>query len=315
MLERFKNFSPSLLSLIAGGTVVIISFVSGLIPIFGVVLNYFNALPLFLISFAFGLQFGVRAATAAFFAFIVLGGAYHAIGFLVITYIPFLVLSYFFLKINSTNSGFRYSLADVLSKVNLCLLISLVVFLLGSSFYGIDIRQSIQHFLEKALPSSFLSAQPTAIAHLIDIFPSILTISWVSTSLINALVAYRLLVRQNFSMRVIDASKDINFNAYWDIVVTFGLMLIIAHHYWPLPLLSLVGKTIMLMGCLPLVVLGFRISYLAVQGVESNRFWFSVIIIMSFLLVWPLLIIVLLGFIEPWYGLTQRFAEKNLPDN
>jgi hypothetical protein len=314
MLEQFKNYPPKVLSLFAGAAVVAVSFISSLVPILGLFLNYFSALPLFLMSFAFGLQFGVRAATVAIFGFILFGGAYHAIGFLVITYIPFLLLSYFFLRPDSFGGGFRYPLADVLSKVNLCLLFSLVVSLLGLSFYGIDIRQSVQHFLEQALPSGFLSIQPTAIAHLIDIFPSVLTISWVSTSLVNALLAYQLLARKNLSIRIIDVSKDINFNVYWDIVVTFGFMLIIGHHYWTLPLLSILGKTIMLMGCLPLLALGFRICYLAVQGTESKRFWFAVIIIMSFLLVWPLLIIVLLGFIEPWYGLTQRFAEKNLPN-
>ncbi len=314
MLEQLRNYSPTVLSLLAGVTVLAVSFLSGLIPILGIFLNYFNALPLFLISFAFGLQFGIRAATVAIFSFALFGGAYHAIGFLMMTYVPFLLLSYFLLKENAAGA-FRYSLADVFSKVNLCLLLTLIVLLLGLSFYGIDVRQSVESFLEKALPSNFTSVQPTAIAQLIDIFPSILTISWISTSFINAWTAYQLLVRQNLSRRVIDTSKDIHFHAYWDIIVTFGLMLIMGHHYWPLPLLSILGKTIMLMGCLPLLALGFRICYLAVQKTDSKRFWFATIMIMSFLLVWPLLIIVLLGFVEPWYGLAQRFADKNLPHN
>lgn len=315
MLEQFRNYSPTALSLLAGVIVVAVSFISGLIPILGIFLNYFNALPLFLISFAFGIQFGVRAATVAIFGFALFGGAYHAIGFLLMTYVPFLLLSYFLLRENTTRTDFLYSLADVLSKVNLCLLLALVALLVGLSLYGIDVRQSVEHFLEKALPSNLLAVQPTAIAQLVDIFPSVLTISWISTSFINAWTAYQLLARHNLSKRVINPSKDVQFDAYWDIVVTFGLMLIISHHYWPLSLLAIIGKTIMLMGCLPLAALGFRICYLAVAGTESKRFWFASIMIMSFLLVWPLLIIVLLGFVEPWYGLTQRFADKNLPHN
>lgn len=315
MILPLRNYPPYVVSLIAGGITFLLTFLSSFSPFLSLFLNYFNVLPLFLVSLSIGLSAGIGAATFSLLGIFLAFGIYQAVGFLIISFLPFLLLSYLILKPSTSNehSDFQYPLGIIVSKVSLyVLLVTLIVFsFLNES--GIDIRGSIHHFLNGVIPSELTVQKEKLVDQLIDVLPGIMLVSWIVTGMMNAFVAQRILLKQQQSLRPI-RSNDYIFDTYWDIIVTAALMLIILNHFYHLPFLSLIGKTMALLGCLPLAAVGFRICQLRFSNGRLKGFGFSILIFLTFLLVWPLLVIVLLGFIEPWYGLTQRIAEKNQPD-
>lgn len=315
MLLPLRSYSPYIVSLIAGGTTVLLTFISSLSPFLSLFLNYFNILPLFLVSLSLGFNPGIGAATIALVGIFTAFGAYQAVGFLVISYLPFILLSYLLLKpaLPDERAAFKYPLGVIVSKASLFVLfIAFIVFGLLNE-YGIDIRGSLHHFLDGMIPKEVTAEKATLVDQLVDIMPGVMLVSWIVTALMNAHVAQRILTKQNQELRSI-VPEDYTFDTYWDIIVTAGLMLIIISHFFHMPLLALVGKTTALIGCLPLATIGFRICQLRFGKGNLKGIGLSILILLTFLLVWPLLIIVLLGFIEPWYGLTKRIAERNQPD-
>ncbi|MBY0282063.1 MAG: YybS family protein [Alphaproteobacteria bacterium] len=315
MIFPIRSYPPYLVSLFAGGTTIVLTLLSSFSPFLSLFLNYFNVLPLFLVSLSLGLNAGVSAATIALIGIFLAFGAYQAIGFTFISYLPFLLLSYLILKPNLSreDSDFKYPLGIIVSKVSLCVLLVSLTFFAFLYESGIDVRGSIHHFLNDMIPPELTIDKAKLVDQLVDIIPGIMMVSWIVTGLMNALVAQRILVKQQEALRSLQES-DYTFENYWDIVVTAALMLIILNHFFHLPLLSLIGKTAAFLGCLPMAAVGFRICQLRFSTGRFKGVGFSILIFLTFLLVWPLLIIVLLGFIEPWYGLTQRIAEKNKPD-
>ena len=315
MILPLRSYPPYVVSLFAGGITVLLTFLSGLSPFLSLFLNYFNVLPLFLVSLSIGLNAGISSATVAllgiFFAF----GAYQAVGFFVISYLPFLLLSYLILKPNDTNknTNFRYPLGAIISKVSLCVLLTSLILLVFLNESGVDIKGSIHHFLDGVIPPELTIEKTKLIDQLVDILPGIMLASWIVTGLMNAFVAQRILSKHQQELRPLQPN-DYTFDTYWDIVVTAALMLIIFNHFFHLPLFSLVGKTAALLGCLPLAAIGFRVCQLRFSAGRLKGMGFSILILLTFLLVWPLLLIVLLGFIEPWYGLAQNNATENQPD-
>jgi hypothetical protein len=135
--------------------------------------------------------------------------------------------------------------------------------------------------------------------------PSLLGLSVIASLAANASIAQWILQKQKKNLRVL-TSSEWNIPLYWDIIAIIGLMTGCLAKAWNLSELMIAAKTIISFSCIPLGVIGLRVCYLRLSSVPAGRLWFRMLCIFSFLLVWPFVFIVLLGFIEPWYGLTQR---------
>jgi len=302
---------PWMTALLAGGAVVLLSLLSSAFPLLGMFLNYFTVLPLFLVSLSLGMNAGIFAALAAFLGIFLMIGAYQAAGFLAITCLPFLLLSYFALQTKSSSSAvvFSYPLGVVLSKTTLsvgAVVLALFILLEGA---GVDIRASIYHFLDSLIANELVPEKARILNQLVDIFPGIIVLSCLSTAILNALMAQKILIQKKLALRQ-PQPDDLSFDGFWDIVVTAALMMIISGSIFDSSSLSLLGKTVALLGAVPLGFAGFRVFYLRFFKDRFKAISFGVLVLLTFLLVWPLLFIVLLGFIEPWYGLAQPGAVK-----
>ena len=98
MIFPLRSYPPYIVSLFAGGATVLLTLISSFSPFLSLFLNYFNILPLFLVSLSLGLNAGISAATIALFGIFATFGAYQAVGFFVISYLPFLLLSFLILR-------------------------------------------------------------------------------------------------------------------------------------------------------------------------------------------------------------------------
>ena len=266
-------------------------------------------------SLSIGLNAGIGAATVAFLAIFLILGTNQALAFLAISYLPFLFLSYMILKMSTSGTAlvFRYPLGLIVSRTALCVLFVSLVALFFLNQSGVDVRGIIHTFLDGIIPPEFKARKVDLIDQMVDIMPGFMFLSWILTVLTNAFVAQRILCKYQQQLRPFRL-KDYTFDTYWDMIVAVGFLLLLLDRFFDLPILSLIGKTVILLGCLPLAAIGFRICQLQFSGGRFKGFGFSILILLTFLLVWPLLIIVMLGFIEPWYHLTQRVAEENQAD-
>ncbi|MBY0462429.1 MAG: YybS family protein, partial [Alphaproteobacteria bacterium] len=203
MIFPIRNYPPYVVSLFAGGITILLTLISSLSPFLSLFLNYFNVLPLFIVSLSLGLNAGISAATIALVGIFLAFGIYQAVGFIFISYLPFLLLSYLILKPNlsNENSDFKYPLGIIVSKVSLCVMLVSLMFLVFLNESGIDVRGSIHHFLSGVIPEELTTEKAKLIDQLVDIIPGVMLVSWIVTGLMNALVAQRILIKQKQALR------------------------------------------------------------------------------------------------------------------
>ncbi|MCX7337708.1 MAG: hypothetical protein NTX76_00270 [Alphaproteobacteria bacterium] len=313
MFSSVRSVHPLILSFFAGFLTLFLALGPAYIPLVGFFLGYFSSLPLFLMSFGWGIQSGFTAGASAFLLFLLILGPPAAISFAIVTLVPFALLSYLFLTqkkdTDDNQNSFCYPICLMPSYLAGTFLIVTGVAIFGFYLWGgADLRQSVAHQLEQFIPPN-LPMEKGFIENLIDLIPSFFFLSLLAVNVANAWVAEKILVTHKMAIRSV-TEGDLVFSRVWDTVVVGGGLIILLGRYWPMPHLIVIAKTMVVVGCVPLFILGLRICYLVYPKTKQGSMWFNLTILLAFVLVWPLLVIVLLGFIEPCYGLTRRLTQK-----
>ncbi len=276
------------------------------IPLVGIFLAPFFLIPLFLVSFSQNKGAGALAAFISGCLTFLLSGPLPALAFFIIYFTLFLYLSFLFLQ-KDEKGIFRYSLGDILSKLSSLVLIIISAGLVILRMQNIDWQVSLEEQMSQ-IPLS-TSDLKSLIHQLITWLPGLLGVSILGTLTLNAYIAQILLEKHQRQVRTRQA-LDWDSPLYWDIIFIMGLMLWLLAEFWQTHSIMVFAKAILSIACLPLIFIGFRICYLQLRQQASGKMWFFLLTIVSFLLVWPLVFIVILGLIEPWYGLTQYYASK-----
>jgi hypothetical protein len=302
-MSVFFHLSPLLQSVLAGLATAFWSITAPYLPVVGIVISPLFLIPLFFTSFRLGLTNALIAGLTSIFILYLFSGPLAASLFVFIHFIPFMGISFLFLH---TNKGgkWAYGVGNILSKTTLSFLILFevaLVFLWSQDIYWQEIVQTQLQQLISLRPE----LKPI-IDSLMSWLPSLVGLSVISSLVANAAISQCILQKRKINLRILNY-YDWNIPLYWDIIAVIGLMVWCLAKAIDIPDLLIAAKTIISFNCIPLGVIGLRICYLRLSLVPGGRIWFRMICIFSFLLVWPFVFIVLLGFIEPWYGLTQRF--------
>jgi uncharacterized protein YybS (DUF2232 family) len=69
---------------------------------------------------------------------------------------------------------------------------------------------------------------------------------------------------------------------------------------------DILGKTLLIISALPLFIIGAGTIRIFCKHQNINKFFVIAVCIIAFLLVWPITIVIILGFIEPWYKFTEK---------
>ncbi len=304
----FSHLSPLQQAILAGVVSAFWSMAAPFIPLFGIFLAPLFLVPLFLVSFSHPTEFRFLAFIASSLTILVFQGVMPAFILVLFYFTPSLYLSSLFLK-KSSSGTFSYRYGDILSKMILGVLCAEILGLVILNSLNIDWQASFHHHLQKL---SFLTVENKIfLDHFIPWIPGLLGISLLMTLVANACLAQKILLSFQQSLRLPQGIQDWSSPLYWDIIFISSLMIEIAGSVWNLSYANVVGKTILSLSSLPLLFIGLRICYLKLSSFSSGRILFRLLVILSFLLVWPLLFVVLLGLIEPWYGLMKRFPSSN----
>jgi hypothetical protein len=141
---------------------------------------------------------------------------------------------------------------------------------------------------------------------IIPLFPSLSSVTWILMNLVNASLAQRLVTRAGLSPRPYPLPSDNKLYEYWDMILALSLLLMLTG----IPLFDFIGQNLAIICCVPLFFLGLRVVYTWLSQFADPKLWLIVIVFMSILLVWPGMIIVMFGILEPTLHLCRQWAPK-----
>lgn len=283
------------------------------IPVLGFLLSYFASLPLYLVGFGLGKSSGAIACLVPLLLFLALGPNQAGL-FALMNVMPTLIIVHLSLMQNSDQQW--YPIGHVISWLVMVAIVVASAALIIASANHIDVMAEIQEWVNSTIEPGMISE--TSSAHVMPFSLGIIGASWILVNMVNALVAIRVLSNFKLNLRPQLSQADWHVPNYWDIPLIVGILVFVAPH---LPLnfdlsenLVIIGKTIISLSSIPLFIIGLHVIYLWLMQFKNSRFLFNVIVVIAFFLVWPALLIVGLGVLEPWYGLRQRVGQKHIQD-
>lgn len=288
--------NPVLLSLCAG----ILSVLLGIFPlhlgVFSFLITYFSALPLYFVGLTYGFSHLALASFCAFCGFTIHAGLTGSFVFFGVTIFPALLLI------------FRVQKGDTLGHILSWFTgLSIAIFLI---FIFIFSPQSIQVLENLQTTMGSFTKDPAfqniKIQQIMHLLPALSSISWILMSLINALCAQRLTNVFQLKQRIFFHTDGFVPSKNWDIIFIAGLLFTLTK----IPLLDLIGKNIILMSGIPIFLVGLKIVYTWLKQFKNEKRWMFGIIFLSIFLVWPMIIIVILGVLEPTLHLYNRLASN-----
>lgn len=298
MRNKILEISPLRLSILCGLLSTAFSLSNNLLfsfPRFFVIFLIFSYLwlvPILFTSLMHGARYGLIAGIILIACDAMVTGTTTAPLTLSLNLLPALYLADL---IHTRNNSSQMGLGTALSRVHLvylCLMFFLLVFVFAP------------HTIEKAATSLIKNLAEHEIAdqevfqfldHLAQVFPALLCLSTLLSLAINMLVTLRLLKAISPEIRPFPLANDVTVPGFWDIIFLGGLLLLLTRH----ELFAFIGKNVLLLSCLPLYLYGLSIIYSWLDRLENGLLWLVFVIIFSMLLVWPAMLIILLGLIGP----------------
>jgi len=287
------------------------SFMGLFLPVIGVIANYMAMFPILYT----GLILGVRGFTLA--VSIPLSTAFCLFGinglliYAILLVAPVLaILHWYFLK---TNTGYTYSLNDILHLLTRNFLI-VVVFsfiyltLIKPQFFSQFVLESLEQKITAISQISKISAAPQTI---IAALPGVFAFLWLLMVWCNFKMAYHFALKRHGSVRQPALHQSRYLRPIWDIIMVAAIWLVLLNDIWiNSTALHIFARTIVCIGAFPLLIDGIEIIQLIANSRKLPPYLFIFLAVMTFMLVWPLIFVVVLGLVDPWYDLKQKYLKK-----
>jgi hypothetical protein len=281
---------------------VIITFSSGLLPPFSLLIGYFAAVPLYGVGFYCGLKYALISASIAHLMHVALTGS-AGLGFGVFTLVPLAAFFYWYEAPSDVKRTSRFGWYALIYRL---LVLELIIMLGGLGLMLLSGIDPVAWFTK--IFGVFAAQADVVIRHVVVLFPGFMLISWLCMTCMSAHLAYTLTSRQGKALYKIPHS--FNMPLYGDIGLVVGVLVFLVARWRGSLMLEAVGVMLVMAACVPLALVGLRILFMWGQsrGMQPTHFWFW--LFFSFVLAWPFVFIVVLGFAEPWYALSKR-VQKN----
>lgn len=293
--KQILRLDPTILAICGGA----LSAGLALFPLnFGIIsflITYFSSLPLFFVGLCWGLQKLTISILVTFGIFSIGSGLQSAFAFALTTFVPALLVVYRFLK--GDPAGYIISW---LTGLAITIFLGILIVLSSQSINVLDILHEWFSFFADEQTLKSLHGQ------IVPLVPGISSISWILMCLVNASLAQRLAVKLQLSKRPYPLPSDTQLYEYWDMVLVLSLLLSLID----VPLFVFMGKNIALICCVPIFFLGLKVAYAWLSQFDNARLWLFVIVFMSIFLVWPGIVIVMFGVLEPTFHLSQRWTSN-----
>lgn len=300
MKYKLLTISPLRFSLLCGiisaafscSSVFLLSQSIFLIPFF--LLNYFWLTPILLANLRYGFSYGLIASAPVLGINIIMGDTASLLLFCG-TLFPALFLMHL---LRTPTLSPRQGVGEAFSRICFVYL-GLMCFILVFIFDSHSI---------KSISTSFLAAlSPQEAARISEsfsrFFPAIMCVSVLISLAVNTLVTLTILTKIPSNDYPFPQENDFKIPPYWDIVFIVSLLLLLTGN----EMFAFIGRNVLLLSCIPIYLYGLGIVCSWLNPFENWMRWLIIAIVLSLVLVWPAMLIILLGLQEPVLKMTKRF--------
>lgn len=302
MIRKIFEINPLRLSILCGMLSAALSCSSALpftkfiffLPF--VFLGYLWLSPILLVSFVHGSKYGLIAGGIVIGVETLLAGPTAASLTFGATIFPALYMTHLsHYNLASPNS---LRMGDAFSRI--CFVYLGLMIISVTFIFDINSIKSTAN----ALLTTLAPQEATRISQsFVELFPAIMILSILISLAINMLVTLRILEKMSPELYPPPQTEDFQIPSYWDIIFLIGLLLILTKH----EMFAFIGKNVLLLSCVPLYLYGLRIIGSWLNQLENWWLWFVFAIVLSLVLIWPAMLIVLLGLLEPVLKIRKRF--------
>ena len=282
------------------------SFMALFVPILGAAVNYFSLLPIFYVGTCLGIRGYLLAISIPLIGNLILLGPVGIGLFGVTIFAPSMTILYWhFLKNKNT---YAHSPIDILHLFSSRFL---GVVTAGFLYLKMSDSQLLELLAQKVEVISNLAKLPAATTPLIEILPGVFSFLWLLMVWLNFQIAYSMALRLNKAIRRPTIRQNNFLPPIWDIALVASLWLIVANKLFiESSILGIYARTALCICAFPLLIDGIEIAQLMARFYKIPRYATGIFMIMTFLLVWPMIFVVVLGLVEPLYGLKKKYYSK-----
>jgi hypothetical protein len=302
---------PQILGLaVLAGVVSSALFLCLLTGVPGMVLfAYFVQLPLMLAGLAMGLTASMVAVASAFLINGLIAGAVATLIYGVIQALPALIVVRQALLARQDGGNVEWYPPGLLLAQLTCVAglgIGLAFLLLLDHPGGL--QGAIEAFLASALVEmGALEAEAVSSSELgpwIFLFPGLMATSWLVMVVLNAVLAQALAVRLGWNRRPSPDLTRLELPSWlWPALGAAGLVALLGEHGW-----GFLGRSLLIVFVVPYVFLGLAVIHTLVRRWSHPSWLLAALYAALVLLGWPILAVLLLGFVEDWAHLRRRLA-------
>jgi Predicted membrane protein (DUF2232) len=274
-----------------------------------VLFAYFVQLPLMLAGLAMGLTASMVAVASALLINGVIAGAVATMIYGVIQALPALIVVRQALLSRQDGGKVEWYPPGLLLAQLTCVAglgIGLAFLLLLDHPGGL--QGAIEGFLASALVEMGAieaeAASSSALGPWIFLFPGLMATSWLVMVVLNAVLAQALAVRLGWNRRPSPDLTSLELPGWlWPALGAAALVALLGDHGW-----GFLGRSLLIVFVVPYVFLGLAVIHTLVRRWSHPSWLLAAVYGALVLLGWPILAVLLLGFVEDWAHLRRRLA-------
>jgi Predicted membrane protein (DUF2232) len=274
-----------------------------------VLLAYFVQLPLMFAGLAMGLTASMVAVAGALLINGVIAGAVATAIYGLIQALPALIVVRQALLSRRQGEDLEWYPPGLLLAQLTCLagLGIGIVFLMLLDHPG-GLQGAIEEFLESALVEmGALEAEAVPSSELgpwMFLFPGLMATSWLVMIVLNAVLAQALAVRLGWNRRPSPDLTGLELPSWlWPALGAAALVALLGEHGW-----GFLGRSLVIVFVVPYVFLGLAVIHTLVRRWSHPSWLLAAVYGALVLLGWPILAVLLLGFVEDWAHLRRRLV-------
>jgi Predicted membrane protein (DUF2232) len=274
-----------------------------------VLFAYFVQLPLMLAGLAMGLTASMVAVASALLINGVIAGAVATMIYGLIQALPALIVVRQALLSRQDGQSVEWYPPGLLLAQLTCVAglgIGLAFLLLLDHPGGL--QGAIEAFLASALVEmGAIDAEAVSSSELgpwMFLFPGLMATSWLVMVVLNAVLAQALAVRLGWNRRPSPDLTRLELPSWlWPALGAAGLVALLGEHGW-----GFLGRSLLIVFVVPYVFLGLAVIHTLVRRWSHPSWLLAAVYAALVLLGWPILAVLLLGFVEDWAHLRRRLA-------
>jgi hypothetical protein len=170
------------------------------------------------------------------------------------------------------------------------------------------LQGAIEEFLMAALADlgavEVQAVPPPELSTWMFLFPGLMATSWLTMIVLNGILAQALATRLGWNRRPSPDLSSLELPSWlWPALGAAGLIALLGDHGW-----GFLGRSLLIVFVVPYVFLGLAVIHTLVRRWSHPGWLLAAVYGALVLLGWPILAVLLLGFVEDWAHLRRRFV-------